>query len=51
MPTKGRERRKMNGLAPGDQVLVKQKKENKLSTTFGDVPYKVTKNNTAMKSH
>ena len=31
-----------NGLTPGDQVLVKQKKENKLSTTLADVPCKVT---------
>ena len=31
-----------NSLAPGDQVLVKQRKENKLSTTFEDAPYKVT---------
>ena len=28
-----------NSLAPGDQVLVKQRKENKLSTTFEDAPY------------
>ena len=31
-----------NSLAPGDHVLVKQRKENKLSTTFKDAPYKVT---------
>jgi len=31
-----------NSLVPGDQVLVKQSKENKLSTTFKDTPYKVT---------
>jgi len=31
-----------NSLAPGDQVLVKQWKENKLSTTFEDAPYEVT---------
>jgi len=31
-----------NCLAPGDQVLLKQGKENKLSTTFEDAPYKVT---------
>ena len=31
-----------NSLAFGDQVLVKQRKENKLSTTFEDVPYEVT---------
>ena len=31
-----------NSLAHGDQVLVKQRKENKLSTTFEDAPYKVT---------
>ena len=31
-----------NSLAPGDQVLVRQRKENKLSTTFEDAPYKVT---------
>jgi len=32
-----------NSLAPGDQVLVKQRKENKLSTTFEVAPHKVTK--------
>ena len=32
-----------NSLASGDQVLVKQMKENKMSTTFEDAPYKVTK--------
>ena len=31
-----------NNLVPGDQVLMKQRKENKLSTTFEDTPYKVT---------
>ena len=31
-----------NSLAPGDHVLVEQRKENKLSTTFEDAPYKVT---------
>ena len=31
-----------NSLAPGDQVLIKQRKENKLSTNFGEVPYKIT---------
>ena len=31
-----------NSLAPGDHVLVKQRKENKLSTTLEDAPYKVT---------
>ena len=31
-----------NSLVPGDQVLVKQRRENKLSTTFEDAPYKVT---------
>ena len=31
-----------NSLVPGDQVLMKQRKENKLSTTFEDTPYKVT---------
>jgi len=31
-----------NSLAPGDQVLVKQRKENKLSTTFEDAPHKIT---------
>ena len=31
-----------NSLAPGDQVLVKQRKENRLSATFEDAPYKVT---------
>ena len=30
-----------NSLAPGDEVLAKQRKENKLSTTFEDAPYKV----------
>jgi len=29
-------------LAPGYQVLVKQRKGNKLSTIFEDTPYKVT---------
>ena len=31
-----------NNLVPGDRVLMKQRKENKLSTTFEDTPYKVT---------
>ena len=31
-----------NSLVPGDQELMKQRKENKLSTTFEDTPYKVT---------
>ena len=31
-----------NSLAPGDQVLIKQKKENKLSTSFGETLSKVT---------
>ena len=30
-----------NSLAPSDQVLMKQRQENKLSTTFEDTPYKV----------
>ena len=37
-----RRRAQENSLAPGDQVLVKQRKENKLSTTFEDAPYNVT---------
>ena len=32
----------VNSLALGDQVLVKQRKEIKLSSTFEDTPYKVT---------
>ena len=31
-----------NSLASGEHVLVKQRKENVLSTTFKDAPYKVT---------
>ena len=31
-----------SGIAPGDTVLLKQRKENKLSTTFGKIPYEVT---------
>lgn len=31
-----------NSLATGDQVLMKQRKENKLSTSFGETPHKVT---------
>ena len=30
-------------LEPGDLVLLKQRNENKVSTTFGDVPYTVSK--------
>ncbi|RUA05257.1 MAG: hypothetical protein DSY43_04965 [Gammaproteobacteria bacterium] len=30
-----------NDIAPGDRVLLKQRKENKLSTTFGDEQYEV----------
>ena len=32
-----------SGIELGDHVLLKQKKENKLSTTFEDVPYKVSR--------
>ena len=31
-----------NSLAPGDQVLIKHRKENKLSTSFGEAPHKIT---------
>ena len=36
-------RARESDLEPRDLVLLKQRKENKLSNTFGDVPYTVSK--------
>ena len=39
----GKRRARESDLEPSDLVIVKQRKENKLSTTYGALPYTISK--------
>ena len=39
----GKRRARGSDLEPGDLVLVKQRRKNKLSTTYGALPYTISK--------